>query len=97
MTELTSCIMKNCTLSVVKFLVVSTTLPFLFMFDKEGKPSKYITIRRNFSKPEVLFLNIYVVLRITSKAKEGKEGIEIQIQLVKSVLQPVQRRSVPHK
>ena len=51
LTELTSCIMKYCTLSVVKFLVVSTTLPFLILFDKEGKPSKYITFGRNSLSP----------------------------------------------
>ena len=58
LTKLTSCIMKYCTLSVVKFLVVSTTLPFLFMFDKEGKPSKYITFLEG--NP----LNLLVFLRI---------------------------------
>ena len=67
LTKLTSCIMKYCTLSVVKFLVVSTTLPFLILFDKEGKPSKYITFGRKFSKPSLIFTYPYVV-----KRKEGR-------------------------
>ena len=78
-TKLTSCILNNCIFSVVKYFVVSTTLPsIIFLFDKEGKPSKYITIGRKslkFLKPSLSILHLR---SITYYIEKGKGKVEIQ-------------------
>ena len=81
LTKSRSGIGKYCFLSVVKFLVVSTTLPFLILFDKEGKPSKYITFGRKFLKTFFDFTYSYVVKekveRFQLLRKEGKGTLSI--------------------
>ena len=91
-TKLTSCILNNCIFSVVKYFVVSTTLPFIiFLFDKEGKPSKYITLLRNFSSQKYFILHLRSITYYIEKVK-GRKGY---ITFFKAVLQPGTTAKLP--
>ena len=90
-TKSRSCIMINCILSVVKFLVVSTTLPPYNLFDKEGKPSKYITLLRNFSSQKYFILHLHSITYYIEKVK-GRKGY---ITFFKAVLQPGTTAKLP--